>query len=201
MTIVLSLINGGDYTTWAAVKAYLDIAGTGDDALGATLVSRASAAIDAYCRRRFAAVTATRVFDAPAGETLFLDDDLLSIISLINGDGAALSVSDYVLLPANVSPKSMIRLRRTASTMWLGNATTGYEQAISVTGLWGFAAAPPDDIVQAAVRWGAWLYRQRDGAFGQTARPEIGVIETPLALPVDVERLLRPYRRWRVGAV
>jgi hypothetical protein len=199
-TVVLTPVTSpDDYTTWAAVKTYLDITGTGDDALGALLVNRVTDAIDRYCRRRFRAVTATRTFDVPAGDTLFLDDDLLSVTTLTNGDGNVITSASYVLLPKNKSPKYAIRLKENTSTVWEGSTTTDY-QAISVAGPWGYSTTPADDIVQAAVRWAAWLYRQRDGAFGQTARPDIGVIETPLALPVDIERLLKPYKRWRIGA-
>jgi hypothetical protein len=124
------------------------------------------------------------------------------VTSITHGDSATISAANYVLLPANILPKAMIRLRKAGTvSAWQGNSTTGDEQAVSVVGPWGYSTTPPDDIVQAAVRWTAWLYRQRDGAFGPTARPDIGVIETPLALPVDIERLLRPYKRWRIGAL
>jgi hypothetical protein len=199
-TVTLTpVVTSLDYTTWAAVKTYLDISGTGDDAQGALLVARVTDAIDRFCRRRFRAVTATRTFDVPTGDTLFLDDDLLSVTTLTNGDGNVITSASYVLLPKNNLPKYAIRLKENTSTIWEGSTTTDY-QAISVAGSWGYSTTPPDDIVQAAVRWTAWLYRQRDGAFGQTARPDIGVIETPLALPVDIERLLKPYKRWRIGA-
>jgi len=198
-TVVLTPVTSLDYTTWAAVKTYLDISGTGDDALGALLVNRVTDAIDRYCRRRFRAVTATRTFDVPVGDTLFLDEDLLSITTLTNGDSNAITATSYVLLPKNIFPKYAIKLTENTSTVWEGSTTTDF-QVISVAGSWGYSVSPPDDVVQAAVRWAAWLYRQRDGAFGQTARPEIGLIETPAALPVDIERLLKPYKRWRVGA-
>ena len=58
-----------------------------------------------------------------------------------------------------------------------------------------------DDVVQAAVRLTAWIYRQRDAPFGQTARPEIGVIETPLSMPPDVVRILAPFVKARVSGV
>jgi hypothetical protein len=187
------------YINWANVKQYLDITGTSDDALGAALVARAQAGIEQHCKRRFEAVTATRYFDVPEDDTLWLDEDLLSITTLTNGDSIVIAAASYVLLPKNILPKYAIKLKENTSTVWEGSTTTDY-QVISVAGTWGYSTTPPADIVMAAVRWAAWLYRQRDGAFGQTARPEIGLIETPLALPVDVERLLRPYKRWRVGA-
>ena len=191
-----------DYTTWAAVKTYLDISGTADDTLGATLVTRASAMIDRYCRRVFTAASATRLFDVPHGATLFLDEDLVSVTTLTNGDGTVIASTDYVLKPNNITPKFAIKLRETASTGWLGSSTTGEYQAISVLGSWGYSASPPDDVVQAAVRLTAWIYRQRDAPFGQTARPEIGVIETPLSMPPDVVRILdNGYVKVRVSGV
>ena len=190
-----------DYTTWAAVKTYLDISGTGDDTLGATLVTRASAMIDRYCRRVFTAASATRLFDVPHGATLFLDEDLVSVTTLTNGDGTVIASTDYVLKPNNITPKFAIKLRETASTGWRGSSTTGEYQAISVLGSWGYSASPPDDVVQAAVRLTAWIYRQRDAPFGQTARPEIGVIETPLSMPPDVVKILAPFVKARVSGV
>ena len=189
------------YINWASVKQYLDITGATEDALGAALCTRAQAEIERWCRRRFESTTATRYFDVPADDTLWLDDDLLSITTLTNGDATAIATTQYVLLPTNILPKYAIRLRATASVSWEGNTTYGDEQAITVVGLWGYSTTPPADIVHATIRLAAWLYRQRDGAFGQTARPEIGVIETPLAMPTDIERLLKPYKRWRVGRV
>jgi hypothetical protein len=190
-----------DYTSWSTVKSYLAISGVTDDTLGATLVTRASAIIDRFCRRQFAAATATRTFDVPAGETLWLDEDLLSVTALTNGDGVAVASSQYVLLPANATPKFAIRLRRTASVDWVGSSATGDEQAISVQGSWGYSTTPPDDVVQAAIRLTAWLYKQRDAPFGTTARPDVGIVEVPAALPEDVKALLLRYQKARVTAV
>lgn len=201
MTITGTPVSSGGYTTWAAVKTYLDISGTGDDTLGAALVARASAMIDRYCRRVFTAASATRLFDVPEKATLWLDEDLVSLTTLTNGDGTAIASSQYVLLPTNRTPKFAVRLRETASVSWQGSATTGAAQAIALLGSWGYAATPPDDVVQAAVRLTAWIYRQRDAPFGQTARPEIGVIETPLSMPPDVVKLLAPFVKVRVAGV
>lgn len=199
-TVVLSPVTSpDDYTSWAAVKTYLDISGTGDDALGALLVNRVTDAIDRYCRRQFRAVTATRTFDVPDDDVLWLDEDLLSITTLTNGDDVAIASTSYVLLPKNIYPKYAIKLKENTSTVWEGSTTTDY-QAISVAGSWGYSTTPPDDIVQAAVRWTAWLYRQRDGVFGQSGTTgRVGVLDVPQSLPEDIELLLKPYKRWRVG--
>jgi hypothetical protein len=187
-----------DYTTWAAVKTYLAITGTGDDTLGALLVSRANDMIDMHCRRSFLAVTETRTYDVPPGVTLWLDKDLLSVTTLTNGDSVVIAAASYVLLPANVLPKQAIRLRDLATIVWSSSSSLGSEQVISVAGSWGYSTTPPDDIVHAAIRLTAWLYKQRDAPFGMTARPDIGVIDVPSDLPVDVKRILAPYVRPRI---
>ena len=197
--VLLPVTSPDDYTTWAAVKTYLDISGTGDDALGALLVARVTDAIDRYCRRRFRAVTATRYFDVPEDDTLWLDDDLLSITTLTNGDSTVITSASYVLLPVNKSPKYAVRLKENTSTVWEGSTTTDY-QVISIAGSWGYSTTPPDDIVHATIRWTAWLYRQRDGVFGQSGTAgRVGVIDAPQSLPDDIEQLLKPYKRWRLG--
>lgn len=196
--VVLTSVTGLNYTTWEAVKMYLAISGSGDDALGGSLVSRACAMIDQFCRRRFAAVTATRLFDVPSGPTLWLDEDLLSVTTLLNGDGSTLTSGQYVLLPTNMTPRYGIRLR--SGSAWVGGAT-GDEQAISVAGTWGYSSTPPDDVVQAAVRLSAWLYKQRDAPFGTTARPDVGIVEVPAAIPEDVKAILLRYQRVRLAAV
>ena len=79
-----------DYCTAAQVKTYIGTAQAGDDALIAALITRASAAIDAYCQRTFTQrEDETRKFDAVRdidGNTLYVDDDLLSVDSITNGN-------------------------------------------------------------------------------------------------------------------
>ncbi len=68
---------------------------------------------------------------------LRLDEDLLAVSELLNGDGKEIDSADYVLEPANSYPKNRIRLRGTAAAYWVGG-DNGNEQAICVTGLWGY---------------------------------------------------------------
>lgn len=202
LTPITPVTTRPEYCTWANVKTYLAVTGVTDDVLGAALVTRACAMIDAFCRRWFSAVTMTRTFDVPSSsETLWLDEDLISVSALTNGDGTTVASSQYVLLPHNVTPKYAIRLRNTATVAWSGSSTTGDEQAISVAGSWGYSTTPPDDIVQMAIRSTAWLYKQRDAPFGTTARPDLGIVEVPAALPEDVKAVLLRYQKVRVAAV
>jgi hypothetical protein len=124
------------YCTAAEVKAYIGTVKTTDDTLIAALIVRAESMINGYCKRTFTQrEDETRVFDAVkdvAGRILFLDDDLLSIDSITNGDGAELTASQYTLLPNNRSPKYAIKLKASASTTW--TYTNDPEAAISVVG-------------------------------------------------------------------
>lgn len=193
------------YATLVQLKAYLDIDAATDDALLNDLIRRAGALIDTHCRRTFEAPLATtRYFDPTdarivRGARLYLDRDLCQIVTVTNGDGEVVAAADYVTEPRNEPPYYAITLRSQSGLSW--TYSTDSENAIAINGFWAYATTPPADIVQACVRASAWLYKQRDGAFGQTARPEIGIIETPLALPPDVRELLKPYRRTRVYAI
>jgi hypothetical protein len=184
-----------DYCTLAEVKALLGTTEDEDDGLLAALISRASAWIERFTGRRFAGQAETRSY--ASGETwlssLWLDQDLLSVTSLTNTDGDEIAAAGYVLLPLNGLPKNRIELKSGYS--WGSDP----EGLISVAGTWGFAAAPPADITQAACRLTVWLYKQRDAPFGKVGNSLTGEYETPVALPKDVEALLKPYRRVIIG--
>lgn len=174
------------YATVSQLKEYLSISGDEDDALLERLVKAATAAIDSYCARRFAAVEATRRYgrESIAGTDLWLDDDLWSAQRVVNG--SELQSEDYILLPRNGPPYSRIRAR------------SGWNAAedVEVTGTWGYSAEPPENIVHACVRLAAYYYRQRDAqVFDVTAIPDQGVITVPKGIPADVRQLLSAYRR------
>lgn len=182
------------YATLVQLKGYLGISGTGDDTLLGDLLDRATAAIDAYCRRAFAASTETRYYglDAVNGQTLLLDGDLLTITTLTNGDsdGTVLASDAYWLLPRNAGPPyHAIRLK--SDYDW--EQDTDCE--ISVAGTWGYSETPPDDIVHACIRLAAYYYRQKDAQiFDVTAVPEAGVITVPQGIPADVKIILDRYK-------
>lgn len=188
-----------DYCTTAEVKAYIGTDKSTDDTLIATLIPRASKRIDTYTRRTFIKRTAeTRKFDAVQdvdGRTLYVDDDLLSVSSITNGDGDSISASDYVLLPTNTNPKYAIRLKASSSESW--TYSTDPEEAITVVGTWGYynGTVPPDDIKHAAIRLTAWYYAQRKAPFETQGLPELGVVTVPTDIPPDIEATLAPYAR------
>ncbi len=194
-----------DYCTVAQVKALLNASESGDDALLADLVTRASAMVDSYTRRRtFAERIETRYYtpgEDTSGRLLFLDDDLLSITTLTNGDGTIIAAADYVLRPANILPAWGIRLKASSGISW--TCEDDPEDAISVAGEWGYCteADRPADITQAAARLALWLYRQREAPFSRVGNAITGEYEAPVALPDDVKAILARYRRAVWGGV
>ena len=109
------------YCTLAQVKNYLGITADTDDVLLAALIDRAQAAIDIYCGRKFEATSGTRYYemDAVDGDYLRLDDDLISITTLTNGDDSSTVITSayYWLWPQNDGPPyHSIRLKDNQTT-------------------------------------------------------------------------------------
>jgi len=180
------------YVTLANVKAYLGIDNSNDDALLTAIIAAAEAQIDSHCGRRFTATTETHYFTLAdvEGQVLWLDDELLTVTTLKNGDSAATEITSsyYWLLPRNDSPYDRIRLYSTKS--W----TTDTDCEISVAGTWGYSTTAPDDIEHACKRLVAYHYRNKDSqVFDVTAMPEVGLLTIPKGLPADVKIMLERY--------
>lgn len=195
-----------DYITLSEVKTYLSIGGSGDDSLLTTLIGRASRLIEDHCGRWFYADTQTRYYDAVGphivSNLLLLDEDLLTITTLTNGDGTVISTDDVILRPRNDPPYFGIALRASSNVRW--TYVGDLEGAISVAGTWGYAATAPAAVAQATLRLTAHLYRQRDTG-ADWPRGGVGVTERGVAvaqpdLPWDITRLLLPYIRYHVKA-
>jgi hypothetical protein len=154
-----------DYVTLTQVRAYrnLKTGETADDAKLQGFIRGANKFIDTYCRRNFDPRRETRLFDYPikprsafgaydaesfvaqmnaaadlGAGVLRLDADLLSVETLINGDGTTILPTDYVLEPANSAVHHSIRLLSSSSLRWLPGTNGRREQVISMLGLWGY---------------------------------------------------------------
>ena len=117
--------------------------------------------------------------------------------SVTNGDGTALVAdTDYIVTPTNSYPSYGLTMLQSSSNWWQGKSNGDMANAISINAKWGYSVSGsvPNDIVQAATRLSAFLYRQRD-TNSDADRPLIvdGVTILPSALPHDVERILMPY--------
>lgn len=99
-----------------------------------------SARIDARTGRWFWPLSASRSYDAIGAHIgayhLDIDADLLALTSITNGDGAAIGAGDVLLYPPNVTPAWRLKLKTSAATAF--TYTTDWEQAVSVSGVWGY---------------------------------------------------------------
>ncbi len=190
------------YTSNSDLKTYLGIpsATTADDTLLTTLITRAQAAIDSYCRQSFeASGDTTRYFDPTErvrGRTLYLDAPLCAITTLTNGDGNTIASNLYVKEPRNTTPWYALTLKADAGVAW--TYTSAPENAISIAGKWAYATTAPADVVQACTRLAAYFYRQKENQSAELDRPVVagaGVVLLPGTLPSDIKSLLAPYRR------
>lgn len=120
-------------------ESFLGGTGSGDDALILDFIRAASREMgDLAGGRRFAPRIEARVFDMPRDRLLMLDDDLLAVNALTNGDGTSISPSAYDLLSANFYPKWGVKLKLSSSIWWVPSSAGDTAQVISVNGVWGF---------------------------------------------------------------
>lgn len=194
-----------DYSTLAAVKAQLNIAGSldgtlTDDALIETYITQASQMIDTATRRTFVENIGTLYMDAcppyAYGRTLyFREHDVLSVHEVINGDGYTLTASDYVLKPNNSAPKYAIEFKSGSGRIWQGSSA-GREQAITIGCTRGYCteANRPADITLAATKLAAFLYQNRDNT-EQTVRFADGSAEIPASAPSLVLQTVARYTK------
>jgi len=108
---------------------------TADDPRLLAALQAAAAHIEGAANRRFCPRLATIHHTIGLDHTeLPLDDDLLELTSLTNGDGSAISLSDVVAAPDSDEPTSVLRLINGLAFTWDVTPV----QAVAVTGLWGW---------------------------------------------------------------
>ncbi len=178
------------------LRAHIRIAGTVDDALLTFYIESAQDAITAHTRRTFDAgtVESTRYFPNDTytfnGSRLYLDDDLLTVSTLVNGDGGTISASGYWLQPRNTPPYGIIELK--TNEVWSFNT----DGEVAVTGVWGYSGTPPYDVQEACRELATYYYRVRSSSvFEQVGSPDGPSMPLPRGLPKNVADLLNPYRR------
>lgn len=130
-------MNYGIYVSYQDVKAARGIDESTDDTLLRTYCRAASAAWDKGTRRRFWPLVETRYYDYPGPWALRLDDDLLEVTTLTNGDGETLTENThFYLYPLSDSVKHRIEIRRDVGEVFQYRSTG--QRQISVAGIWGW---------------------------------------------------------------
>jgi hypothetical protein len=127
-----------DFKAYSVARGQTASTDATDDAVIVDLLEVASRYLDDKTGRQFYPSIETRLYDIPEDSSLYLDADLLSLTTLTNGDAAAISSTDYVLLPSNETPRYCIRLKGDAGVQWEADSDNDTEQVISVLGWWGY---------------------------------------------------------------
>lgn len=190
-----SYVTRAEFLAYAVPKGGTDAA---DDAVIDALLTRVSAYIDEQTGRVFAGQLATKYYDAPDGRVVYFgDDDLLTVTSITNGDGTAVTAADYQLMPINGTPKYAVRLKQSSSLYWTADSNGNTEGVIAVVGTWGWSAAPPEDIKQAVLMIASNLYKGRTGetASGAATVTGAGVVITPKDIPAVAQSIINFYKR------
>lgn len=188
------------YASVGDFKAYAGNSTAEDDMLIFSLLQRSQSIIDRELHTTFEAMADdVRYFDAVAdveGRSLYLGCDLCAITSIVNGDGVPVLSSEYVTEPRNQPPFYEVKLLASSGKRWTFDADP--ENAIAITGRWAYSQQADDNIKQATVRLANYLYKQKDsGVFDVVMLPGSGEMIVPQGIPVDVELILRTYRRKR----
>lgn len=187
------------YATLAEYKLFQNIASTDtdDDKVIEDLIEGSSRLIDRETGRTFYARTETRYYDVPEERLLRMDDDLLTITTLTNGDAATIASTEYNTVPKNTTPYYGIRLKEASSYYWAYDSDGNTEDVISIAGTWGWAATRPDDINIACLMIAASAYKRRLGE-SLTSTSTItaaGIVVTPQDIPSGAWRTMNAYRK------
>src|SRR5574340_58780 len=134
-----------EYKLWVASRGLSGTISTdtSDDSVIETLLVGASRYIDQQTGRHFYPIIKTRYYDVPTGEeydprVLRVDDDLLEVLTLTNGDGVAIPSTEYNLKPKNDSAAYGIRLIDNSTYIWASDGAGDTHDVIQVLGVWGY---------------------------------------------------------------
>jgi hypothetical protein len=133
------------YATLAEFKNFVTARGgsaiptdTTDDTTLELLLVSASRYLDEKTTRHYYPIIETRYFDVPDDGILRLDEDLLEVITLTNGDTTTIAGTDYIEMPANNTPYWGIKLKGSSGLSWQPDSDGNVEGVISLLGVWGY---------------------------------------------------------------
>jgi len=197
-----------DYCTLEQLREYgkFKLTETVDDTLLANLIDRVSTLFDNKCGRAIVpSADATHYFsefdiadcDDDSGirvGDLILDETLVTITTLTNGNGDAIAGTEYFLLPRSYERKSYIRIKDASTVSWDFD-TDGY---IAVVGKWGYTATVPEDVRQAVIESVLYTYHRRGDDLKITDRPQVsqdGTRYLPIAWTQFAKEVIEYYRK------
>tara|TARA_R110002126_G_scaffold142433_1_gene288275 strand:+ start:636 stop:1229 length:594 start_codon:yes stop_codon:yes gene_type:complete len=191
-----------NYTTLADVKASLGIpsGSTGEDTYITASINAAEQEIDNYCGRTFVAdgAASARVFQPYDGVKVLLDDFYtdtgLVVKTDTSNDGTyatTLTIDTDFIYNGNSAPFNILYNVSGAFPRYLNARPT-----VQVTAKWGYEAAVPAAVSQAALIMGARLFQRRSSPLGVMAGvvSEFGAVRVNKLDP-DFRSLLAGFRR------
>lgn len=129
-----------DLITYTAFKTLKGIDTDDDQARIETFIHGVSSWMQERTQRTFVPYEDTRTFDARGSHLtsrrLRVDDDLLAVGTLTNGNAEVIAASARRLLPSNVYPKYEVELLPSANKAWA--YADDWQDALTVAGIWGF---------------------------------------------------------------
>lgn len=117
---------------------------TSDDGVIDQLLETASRLLDSKTGRRYYPIIQTNSYDLPSRgvneyqRELDLKDDLLQVITFLNGDDTSIASTEYNLLPRNWYPKWMLQMRVNSTLIWQLDSNGDWEGVLDLTGYWGY---------------------------------------------------------------
>ena len=173
-------------TTTSAVKAYKALTSTDLDALIASLVLRASAAIETHLSRKIESGAVIEYRDGNNGVTLPLREFPVSAVSAVYIDGQLIPSGGFTQAGWRLSGRMLV-LNGFRFTVGSGNVQVNYTA--------GYAVVPPD-IEQAAIETVLLMIERRshiDVSSKSLAGETISFITAEIT--PSSQRLLAPHRR------
>jgi hypothetical protein len=176
------------YATLPAAEAQFSSiqGGNADAALLWKQLAPASRLVEEFCGgRRFDQRLETRRYDAVGlhvgADHIDLDEDLLELTRLVNGDGSEIDLARCTLAPYNTYPKHSIYL---SGVTWVKPANP--RAAIQVAGVWGYHRRPDE-------AWGDTNVTLPAGGLAEDATElvllDLGAIERGHVLKIGDEQL------------
>lgn len=134
------------YCLLSEIRSAVNWGTAGDAAQIRRWIGEESLHLERLCGRRFDHRVETRCYTPlalPDGNLLnrlelLLNDDLLSVSAIVNGDGTTLNVSDYLLLPLAATVKNRVRLKPLRNMSWTADWSNDWEGSIQINGIWGY---------------------------------------------------------------
>jgi len=191
----MSIITVNDF------KQYRGIESNTDDSLILSIINAAEKWLEDECDRPLV-VTAdsVRTFDSYGecvdGDTLIFDDVIASITQ-ITIDGTELTSSEYTTVPRNKTPYREVKIKRSVNKTWADdNAVGDYvaEDAIQVTGKWGYYEEAPENVKHMVRRLVSYAYSQKDATVFDVIQVVDGVANIPQGFPQDIGRFVNHHR-------